>query len=331
MSSVLVVSRADDAHLPPVIEAIRRRNKGVVVLELTSIPRGIPVTVGHDELGSWGARMALPRGGHLRNADIAGVWWRRPGPCGAPETTPPEDRAFVATQVAEAMTGFWSTLTATWVNDPWNDQRASHKPPQLQIAARIGLEVPRTLIPTRGSEIRDFLSRFAAHRIVIKLLAADAEHGSPTRFVTAVQEDRLPEGPVSPVILQVYVPGIDVRVTVVGNQVFAASIDARKTSSPEDFRPVYSKCRVAVHTLADREKRMILEMTRTLGLAYAAFDFRRTDDGRLVFLEVNPAGQWLFVERRTRQPIADALGALLCTASDRVGSEGGRPFARRAA
>ena len=48
-----------------------------------------------------------------------------------------------------------------------------------------------------------------------------------------------------------------------------------------------------------------------LGLRYGAADFRVAPDGDLVFLEVNPAGQWLFVEYATGQPIAAALADLL--------------------
>ena len=50
------------------------------------------------------------------------------------------------------------------------------------------------------------------------------------------------------------------------------------------------------------------------GLVYGAIDMRLTAEGEYVFLEVNPAGQWLFIEERTGQPItaavADCLAAL---------------------
>lgn len=48
-----------------------------------------------------------------------------------------------------------------------------------------------------------------------------------------------------------------------------------------------------------------------LHLQYGAIDMRRTPDDRYVFLEINPAGQWLFVEQATEQPIAATLARLL--------------------
>jgi glutathione synthase/RimK-type ligase-like ATP-grasp enzyme len=59
---------------------------------------------------------------------------------------------------------------------------------------------------------------------------------------------------------------------------------------------------------------MLLSFVRRLGLMYGAIDMRRTPDGDHVFLEVNPAGQWLFVEQRTGQPIAARIADLLISA-----------------
>jgi glutathione synthase/RimK-type ligase-like ATP-grasp enzyme len=55
----------------------------------------------------------------------------------------------------------------------------------------------------------------------------------------------------------------------------------------------------------------LLKIMRALGLVYGAIDMRLTPDGRYVFIEVNPAGQWLFIEERTGQKITDALAAKL--------------------
>ncbi|MCI0636570.1 MAG: alpha-L-glutamate ligase, partial [Actinobacteria bacterium] len=60
-----------------------------------------------------------------------------------------------------------------------------------------------------------------------------------------------------------------------------------------------------------RTRKGILALMRRLGLVYGAVDLRRTHDGEHVFLEVNPAGEWRFVEERTGQPITEAMAELL--------------------
>ncbi len=46
---------------------------------------------------------------------------------------------------------------------------------------------------------------------------------------------------------------------------------------------------------------------RHLGLVYGAIDMIRTPDGRHVFLEANPSGQWLWIEQRTGLGVSEAL------------------------
>jgi len=53
------------------------------------------------------------------------------------------------------------------------------------------------------------------------------------------------------------------------------------------------------------------QLMARLGLVYGAIDMRLTPDDRYVFLEINPAGQWLFVEQRSMQPITATLAAML--------------------
>jgi hypothetical protein len=129
----------------------------------------------------------------------------------------------------------------------------------------------------------------------------------------------------APVIFQEYVEGVDLRVTVVGDRVFAAEIDARHTSYPCDMRMVVGEASIRAVRLPEAVEAGLLALMRRLGLVYGACDLRRRAGGEHVFLEVNPAGQWLFVEQRTGLPIADALAAELAALADRsAAGAGGR-------
>jgi hypothetical protein len=67
-------------------------------------------------------------------------------------------------------------------------------------------------------------------------------------------------------------------------------------------------------------------LMQRLGLRYAALDFRRDEDGQHWFLEANPAGQWLFLEDRTGQPITRAVAEALIDAANEA--RGGAPSRR---
>jgi hypothetical protein len=61
---------------------------------------------------------------------------------------------------------------------------------------------------------------------------------------------------------------------------------------------------------AKTDQKIHLLMKR-LGLLYGAVDLRLTPEGEYVFLEINPAGEWRFVEERTHQPITAAMATFL--------------------
>jgi D-alanine-D-alanine ligase-like ATP-grasp enzyme len=65
------------------------------------------------------------------------------------------------------------------------------------------------------------------------------------------------------------------------------------------------------HDLPNDVSDKLRALMRRLGLVYGAIDLRLSEDGRYVFLEINPAGQFLYVEEQTGQPITSALAARL--------------------
>ena len=84
------------------------------------------------------------------------------------------------------------------------------------------------------------------------------------------------------------------------------------------MRMVVGEAKVAPVTLPEPVQHQLRQLQHRLGLVYGAIDMRRTDAGEYVFLEVNPAGQWLFVEQRTGLPIAKAIADYLAAASTRA-------------
>jgi hypothetical protein len=101
-------------------------------------------------------------------------------------------------------------------------------------------------------------------------------------------------------------PGIDVRVTVVDESVLAAEIDApddqidwrAAPSGAVSYRPVELPEQVAVNCR---------RLCRAAGLVFGALDLIRQPSGGWVFLEINPSGQWGWIEQATGLPITAAI------------------------
>lgn len=303
---IVAVTHEGDEHLPAVRDALERLGETVEVVDLAAVPGGWRLALGEDP-----SRWTLSGTGRrrIRAGDVSAVWWRRLRPLQAGAGLAWRDAEFARLQYLEALAGFWDGLEARFVNAPRDDERAGHKVSLLAAAARAGLRVPATLVTDDPDRARAFLRRCgpAVHK---PLLALQADH--LTQRVDRAALGNLDAVRLAPVIFQAYVPGVDVRVTAVGRRLFACAIDARRTRSPQDFRPVFreatvSRCRIPAPVAAGLRR-----LLRSLGLAYGAADFRiRQADGAWHFLEVNPSGQWLGFEERTGLPITQAVAELL--------------------
>jgi glutathione synthase/RimK-type ligase-like ATP-grasp enzyme len=213
---------------------------------------------------------------------------------------------------AEALAGLWHALDAFWVNDPARDHVAHRKVLQLRRAQECGLTLPDTLITNDPARARMFVDGHGYRDVVYKAFSALEHEWRETRLLRHEELGLLDYVRYAPVIFQEYVEAVyDLRVTIVGDSVFPAAIHSQETSYPVDFRMDMTNATIRpVDLPADVEARL-KDYMRALGLQYGAIDMRLRPDGTYVFLEINPAGQWLFVEQVTEQPIAATLARLL--------------------
>jgi glutathione synthase/RimK-type ligase-like ATP-grasp enzyme len=118
----------------------------------------------------------------------------------------------------------------------------------------------------------------------------------------------------APGIFQEYVPKrVELRVTVVGSRVFAAEIHSQDSRLTRDDWRHYDNDRAtyAPHALPKSIENLCLQLVRALHLSFGAIDLVLTPQGEYVFLEINPNGQWVWVQELAGLPIAEAIAELL--------------------
>jgi glutathione synthase/RimK-type ligase-like ATP-grasp enzyme len=309
---ILAISHEGDSHAPLVLDALQRAGHEAVLLDLAELPRNGAVHAPAG--GAPGRREIRVRGQAPISLDeVRCVWWRRPRPFEALGGLAPRDAGFAVRQTAEAVLGLFASLNARWVNDPVRDDVANRKTLQHRVAEQEGLLVPPTVVGNDPADVRAFLDSLGGQPAIHKPLFGAEHGGRPTRFVRADHLPSLQAVRIAPLIFQAYVPGVDVRVTAVGDELFACAIDARACATPEDCRTALHDpaCRLSSCAVPDGVAAGLRGVVRGLGLLYAAADFRIRADGAWVFLEVNPSGQWYWVEERTGLPITAALVDLL--------------------
>ena len=109
-------------------------------------------------------------------------------------------------------------------------------------------------------------------------------------------------------------PGVDIRITFVGDDCFPVSIAVAGSDAPLDWRAA-SDDQLEYRSIDPPEEVLLgcREMNRRAGLEYAAYDFVEAADGTYWFLEVNPSGQWGWIEQALGLPISDRIAERLVT------------------
>lgn len=243
--------------------------------------------------------------------EVGAVWLRRVRPMELdPALRDPTSRLFAWSESSEALQGLWQATDCFWMNPLAADEAAQRKVRQLQVARAVGLSVPRTLITNDPALAHQFVMSTPGG-VVRKAFRNIAQAPRETALVGIDDLARIRDVAYAPVTFQQYVPAdVDLRVVVVEDDVFAAAI----RSEPEyrtDYRSGLGSAEFSVHQLPDQVASGLVELHKRLGLVYGASDFRLTPEGQYVFLEVNPAGEYLFASQRTGQPVPQAIAACL--------------------
>ncbi|MFE4290384.1 MvdC/MvdD family ATP grasp protein [Streptomyces sp. NPDC056647] len=267
-----------------------------------------------DATGMKGAVRTSTRELDLEN--VRSVYWRRPTPSRRPGEMETVSENFIANETREGFLGLLGSLPgAFYVNHPWRIRDAEYKPAQLATAAHSGFAVPHTLVTNNEAQARTFVE---IHGQVIykalwgvEVLGEDEEPLSI--WASSVRLDELDERVRScPHLFQARVPKVaDVRLVVVGDEFIATRIDT--SGNLLDWR--LDPCRIYTPIdIPDHIQRASRRYMQVFQLVYGAFDFALTSDGRWIFLECNPNGQWAFVDppavRRITVALANALTEL---------------------
>jgi hypothetical protein len=183
------------------------------------------------------------------------------------------------------------------------------KPYQAQLILRHSLLTPETLITNDPEQARDF---FETRPRVIYKSASGAR--SIVQTMVAADVERLGSLRACPVQFQAWVPGTDVRVHVLGTEVFATAITTTATDYRYATAQVDEPARLRAYELDDDVAERCLALTADLGLDFAGIDLKVTPDGEVYCFEVNPSPAYTYFSGQTKQPIAQALARHLMAA-----------------
>lgn len=314
---VLVLTQEVDTAADAVIRKLNERDVNVFRFHTHDFPQHSTLSAKISQ-GQWDGTLTY-NNRILHLEQVTSVLYRRPRKFEVNPDLSPSEQRFASTEAIMAIGGLLRSLNCLWVNHPEKLVTANYKPLQLKIARSLGLEIPRTLITNEPEAVKTFFQDCKGHMIYKPIsygaiLSEENELSSIyTSRVSYEDLNEIARVRQTPCLFQEYVhKRLELRINVIGNSVFSAEIYSQNSErSATDWRQSYGDLSYGIHQLPQDIQDKCLALVRELDLQFGAIDMVLTPDGRYVFLEVNPGGQWDWIESQTGLPLANAFADLL--------------------
>lgn len=296
--SVLILTGEHDPSADAMVRALTEREVEVHRIDTAWFPRQLSVNAGLAG-ASWSGTLRTPHR-TVDLSEVGAVWYRQPGAYEFPDELSPVERHHANMEAKYGLGGVLSTLPAMWVNHPARLADAAYKPVQLAAARRAGLDVPETLITNDADEVREFVTQ---GRTVTKMIGAGmlVEEGvrkvARTREVDVADVADLRGVETTTHLFQRWVEkAYEVRLIVIGCSLTAYAIHAGSPEAHIDFRADYDSLSYELVDIPQAVSTGVDRLMGELDLVYGALDFVVSPDGRWTFLEINPTGQYGWLE-----------------------------------
>lgn len=306
---ILVVTSKRDLTSDFIVLELQRKGLPYLRLNTEDVPKGtFHCRPGLDD--AWNFDF---EGVSFSLSQVKAAYFRRPGMPEPLSEVNEAEKAYSLSEWHAALQSLYWAIGERWLNAPHAIALAENKVRQITLARSLGFQVPETFVGNAPAAARAFAAGGGIIGKPLRNAVVQGAHSDRVVFTSRVLID-VHTDPLSiracPLILQREIKKqYDVRVTVVGDQVFAATIDSqcnpetevdwRNTSTPDLSHSAYS--------LPPEVNERCVALTRKLGLRFGALDFVLDPEGQLWFLEINPNGQWAWIETRTGHPIAAAI------------------------
>jgi glutathione synthase/RimK-type ligase-like ATP-grasp enzyme len=322
MTTVLIITHSgDNESVESVARAVTERGGRAVRLDTDRFPSEARLAARYG--GDEGGRVTFATGEYEFDlSEVGAVWHRRVSVAARlPRELDAQLRAASVGESRASLLGVLAGLAAFRVDPESHIRRAEQKPLQLRVARELGLDVPRTLVTNDPAAVRDFYEACDG-RLMTKMLSSfavyDREGRESVVFTNPVGPEDLEDLTglsLCPMTFQERVEKrLELRATVVGRRVFTASIDSQTSSrAAHDWRRdgVRLVDEWRPYDLPPEAELPLLKLMDYFGLNYGAADFILTPEGRHVFLELNPAGEFFWLEHGPGLRISGALADVL--------------------
>ncbi len=311
MKKILIITNSHDLHADLLPPKLIQKNHQPFRINLDQFPRDYQFIQSFIKGNVTAEIIHIPSGESIQSADIAAVWMRKPAEFNfISDDLAKQELAFAKTETEHALLGFIYSLDCYWMSHPLKMRAAMWKAEQLITAQKLGFIIPDSIITNSADKVHSFNSVLNTPMIFKTLsspdLAADTVSQSdvihdsmPTTIITNDMLKQLDAVNLVPSHFQGYVEKqYELRVTVIGKEIFAAKINSQDDIRTQvDSRDLSASIDYQSIELPLKIKQQCFDFVASYQLNFSALDFIVTPQNEYVFLENNPNGQFLYIEQ----------------------------------
>ncbi|MCL6597503.1 MAG: hypothetical protein K6T81_02040 [Alicyclobacillus macrosporangiidus] len=251
--------------------------------------------------------------GEVELSQITSVWYRKP----VYQRYIYENSSlnqYITMEIESSLEGVVRSLPANFVSHPKFIYHAEHKLVQLQKAINIGFRVPDTILTSVYDDGYAFLEKHE-HSIIKPVRRGRIIEGNTITmlYTTRISQTEFKQHRdslnVGPAYMQKQISKqYDLRVTVFGNTCFCVAIHSQQHEETQlDWRRRQDVLKQTVFQLPKYVSQKCIELVKSLNLKFGAIDLILDTNGEYYFLEINPTGQWAWMEQSLDLPMREAL------------------------
>lgn len=296
---VCLVTQDDNGTADRIVLQLATLNVPVLRFDLADFPHHVRLDTvfdGHTWTGT-----LRNRGRAVALEDIGAVLWWHPGtPRIDVDGLSEAETMWIQRESAAGLVGVLAALNCVHVNHPAATQAAQVKAEVLAQAARCGLSVPPTWIGNDPTGAGNFISAMPSGTVCKSLVSPGlVDHGNRYRsfYTSRVEAVDASIGLSAHQLQRAITKDHEVRLVVVGTDMYAARIDAHSPAAQADFRSDYEALTYRHIGIPETVRRGVTALLDHYNLSFAAIDLLVDATGCWWFIDLNPAGQYDWLQK----------------------------------
>ena len=312
-NKLLIITNKGDITVDCIVDLLNERKINYYRLNTEEIGRSIDIEI-DIKRNQWVLTDNI-KNLTLSLSDFDSIYYRRPELALPPNELNYSERVFFKNEHMSLLEGIYKFLSGKkWLNNVYSIRRAENKIFQLSLAYKIGFNIPETIITNLAHKAKNFIckNKTSIFKPIRTGLIEESDSSSKVLYTSRIDKNYI-ENIESIKSLPTYfqneiIKQSDIRVTIVGDQCFSAEIDSQFNNATKvDWRKSSSILPHKTIKLPRRIKEKCILLCEYLNLNFAAVDLIKDLKNNYWFLEINPNGQWAWIEKILGYPISESI------------------------